>query len=288
MQNMILISTLSLLLYGIRFAISVEIAKESFHMTGASCGGDCSSNAMLDNNADTYWNAYNNVNYATPAWVTFDFGVGTAVRISDFDMASLGDTTHDTKDFTLQSAESVDGPFTTFYTGTAAAGTDTAQHFSIDINAQPLSGFRFVRLNLVTRYSQYQGCVREVDFEYDDVACATALDLAAEVSARISGDADLQAVIDDLYDVLASHRQGSSAYADVGWNVMNNNDMNNNDGVFSRVWLSYKDIIVVFLLVINLIAMCYVYGVSMSKRSRRRDRKARFVHYEDDSQENLV
>eukprot|EP01084_Bolivina_argentea_P291312 500657_1 len=150
-----------LLLCAIRLTIGINVVEWSSHHA-AACGDDCDAHALLNGDLSDkgMWNA--GTGLSVQHWVIFDFGAD--VTLSRFDFMSMGDTTHDVKDFKLYYSDTSDknGAWTELLSGTGAPGTAQWQQFPVNtaIKAQ------YYQWIIETKYSQYQGVIREVDFEY--------------------------------------------------------------------------------------------------------------------------
>jgi len=114
---------------------------------------DAPSN-LLDNNLATIWNS----NTFGAAWVIFNFS--QPQTIYEFQFRHTGDTTHDVKFFTLETASSPSGPWE--IVATNFVGLDaTTEYQNYSLNG--ITG-QYWLFNVTSRYSGYQAYVADVNF----------------------------------------------------------------------------------------------------------------------------
>ena len=108
----------------------------------------------IDGDLNKYWNGGHVSGWDTTNWLVLDLGFVQPVR--KFIFYSYGDTTHDVKDWELQAGDTGTGPWVTVTSGVGLAGYSGAQKTLLDGTA------RYWRFMVLTRHSQYQCWVREV------------------------------------------------------------------------------------------------------------------------------
>ena len=97
-----------------------------------------------------------NPGWGNPHWVVFEFAV--AAPLNTFSFWSSGDTTHDTKNWHLDTGVTATGPWVQVASGVGAV-TDAEQ-----VTTFTTTTSKFYRFYISDRYSYYQAFVREVDF----------------------------------------------------------------------------------------------------------------------------
>eukprot|EP01083_Nonionella_stella_P152272 487771_1 len=272
-----------LLLCAIRLTIGINVVEWSSHHA-AACGDDCDAHALLNGDLSDkgMWNA--GTGLSVQHWVIFDFGAD--VTLSRFDFMSMGDTTHDVKDFKLYSSDTSDknGAWTELLSGTGTAGTAQWQQFPVNtaIKAQ------YYQWIIETKYSQYQGVIREVSFEYDEVQrdcsvlaidefllqCSSAFpstqqqvtDLDNRLTQNTNDITQLQNDLNNGNTVVTTEIQQLQTdvdnvnaridlYAAKSVNGMidssHSNDLNNFN-------VSVKDVFIILLMAVNLVVMVYI------------------------------
>lgn len=167
MNNCNIITFALAVLFLVAAPVKGQYLLNTFTVTGFSAQwtayNDNATNLLPTNNPSaspsTFWNSGAGWgDYPQPYWVSFD--LGTFYKVFAFQLAAIGDTTHDPQNFELQTSPSVSGTYTTVASFTAAAGTSSIQSFILSTPVQA----RFWKLNILNTYSQYQACVSYVNF----------------------------------------------------------------------------------------------------------------------------
>jgi len=144
--------------------VKVSVISSSDHW-----GDEVATNVL--SNSGSRWNAGHLSGWDTDNWIVFDFS--KRVRVYRFGLRCTGDTTHDTKDFDIQTSESPKGPWKTVSSYTANPGTTQRQTFNI-----PTFVGRYFRLLIKSRYTRYQAYLHQVFFHISDVLSKEYLSLS--------------------------------------------------------------------------------------------------------------
>ena len=112
---------------------------------------------VIDGSVATHWNAGDVVGWNVPNWASFDFGAPQLV--TSFSFYSVGDVTHDVKDWELQVSATGTGGWTTVASGVGVSGSSAEQTTTFDGAVS-----QFWRFYILTTSIGYQAYVREVVF----------------------------------------------------------------------------------------------------------------------------
>ena len=112
---------------------------------------------VIDGNVATFWNAGHVSGWNVPNWASFDFGAPQLV--TSLSLYSVGDVTHDVKDWELQMSETGTDGWTTVASGVGVSGSDAEQTTTFDGVVS-----RYWRFYIPTRHTGFQAYVKEVVF----------------------------------------------------------------------------------------------------------------------------